>query len=129
MSLGTCTAKAPVVNEERERIVYLEELNRALMESLERVESLFDFVGQNDVTVETDQILASLFSEARNMIKVQGIALALVNPVNFQFKINRVVPQRKKSWVRREMKAQIECGIFSWVLRLCSCHCTRILTW
>ncbi|KPL07638.1 hypothetical protein AMJ86_03685 [bacterium SM23_57] len=117
MSLGTCTARAPIQNETQDRIVYLEELNLALMESLERIESLFDFAGRNDLTVEADQIFESLFSEARNLVKVQGVALTLVNPADFRFEVSRVVPQRRKGWAKREINAQIDCGIFSWVLK------------
>jgi serine phosphatase RsbU (regulator of sigma subunit) len=117
MSLGTCTALLPVVDETGQRIKYLEDLNRALVESLERIESLFDFVGRNDLTAETDQIFDILFSEARSLVKVQGIALSLVDPSDYQFEVTRVVPQKKKAWAKREIASQIDCGIFSWVLK------------
>ncbi len=117
MSLGTCTAQLKTIDEQEERIAYLEELNRALVESLERVEALFDFVGRNDVTTETDRILDSLFSEARNLLQVQGLALAMVDPSDYQFRISRVVPRNRTSWVKQEMRAQIDCGIFPWVLK------------
>jgi len=117
MSLGTCTGQLPVEDKTRHRITYLENLNRALVESLERVEALFDVVGRNDLTAETDQIFEVLFSEARNMAKVQGMALCLVNPDNFQFEVTRVVPQKKKTWAKHEILSQIDCEIFSWVLK------------
>jgi serine phosphatase RsbU (regulator of sigma subunit) len=117
MSLGTCTALLPVADETGQRIKYLEELNQALIESLERIESLFDFAGRNDLTAETEQIFDILCSEARKLVKVQGVALSLVNQSDYRFEVSRAVPQKKKAWAKREINSQIDCGIFSWVLK------------
>jgi len=117
MSLGTYSSLSQAKDQTHQRIAYLEEVNRALMESLERIEALFDFVGRNDLTNETEQVFDALVSEARNLLEVKGSALALVNPSDHKFVICRVMPKKKKAWAAREIAAQIECGIFSWVLK------------
>jgi sigma-B regulation protein RsbU (phosphoserine phosphatase) len=117
MSLGTCISLLTSREQSKQRIAYLEELNQALMESLERIEALFDFVGRNDLTTETNQIFDALFTEARSLLQVKGLALALVNPSDHRFEISRVVPHSKKTWARREILAQIDSGIFPWVLK------------
>lgn len=53
MSLGTCIGQLPVEDKTRQRIAYLEKLNRALVESLERVEALLHAAGHGELTRRT----------------------------------------------------------------------------
>lgn len=107
-------------NEEalKERIRYLEEVNRWNLDALNLAISIGDF---HNTISPLELNPKTIFDSARNYLlrltAFKAIALFLVDEADFEFKLAGCQPESGAEEVQEEIDHQIQEGVFSWALR------------
>ena len=102
----------------RRRVNVLEEANRAIQESVDRITRLSVFSGQLDRSLTITDVGDLLFEELQKILPAEVMLLALVDPVEQSFRPFRVAPAAEAPAAQREMEAQIASGMFGWAVGL-----------
>ena len=92
------------------------EQNSALLELIDKIEHLGQFQDRIDFPSTIGQIWEIFLADVRSLIKVEVCALFLVDDVTHEFALEYAFPEDKKTICKKEVKYQIECGIFSWII-------------
>jgi signal transduction histidine kinase len=104
------------LSEARARVAFLEECNRAVLESLTRIEALSAFQEQLEACRDAEQIGERLAQEIRSLLPVKACALFQVDPATHEFALRAVWPRTAAAAAGLEQRAQVECGVFAWVV-------------
>ena len=102
----------------RRRVNVLEEANRAIQESVDRITRLSVFSGQLDRSLTITDVGDLLFEELQTILPAEVMLLALVDPAEHSFRPFRVAPPAAAPAAQREMEAQIASGMFGWAVGL-----------
>lgn len=89
----------------------------ALIQLVDKIEQLGQFQDKIDFPASVQQIWVAFLEDIRNLIEVEGCALFLVDELSQEFTLTHVEPRALKEICQSESNAQIELGIFSWVLK------------
>jgi diguanylate cyclase (GGDEF)-like protein len=95
----------------------MNENQSALIQLVDKIEQLGQFQDKIEFPASVRQIWAAFLEDVRNLIAVEGCALFLVDETTQEFSLTAVEPKSLAAVCQDESNAQIEYGIFSWVLR------------
>ncbi len=104
------------LGEAKARVTFLEECNRAVLDSLARIEALSLFQERLETCRDPELIGDLVAKEVRTLLPVKVCALFQVEPASFEFALRTVSPRTAEAMVRLEQAAQVECGVFAWVV-------------
>jgi signal transduction histidine kinase len=102
----------------RRRVSVLEEANRAIQESVDRITRLAGFAQGLDRSVNIEDISALVFEEVRGILPQDVMLLALVNPDGQDFRPVAGEPADRMAGLHRELDAQCASGMFAWAIGL-----------
>ena len=100
------------------RVAVLEEANRAIHESMERVTRLSRFSEGLDRIGSLEDVADLLFAEMRGILPVECQVLAALGPADPEYRAVRVEPAALEDSAAQEMALQIDAGMFDWAARL-----------
>jgi diguanylate cyclase (GGDEF)-like protein len=89
----------------------------ALLELVDKIEQLGQFQDKVDFPASIQQIWETFLEDARHLIAVEGCALFMVDEDTQEFVLTRTAPEAINVQCRKEIDLQIECGIFSWMVK------------
>ncbi|MFO7706997.1 MAG: sensor domain-containing diguanylate cyclase [Desulfobacterales bacterium] len=89
----------------------------ALIQMVDKIEQLGQFQDKIEFPASIRQIWETFLEDIRSLIEVEGCALFLVDETTQEFNLAYVEPQSLGDACQDESNAQIECGIFPWVLK------------
>jgi diguanylate cyclase (GGDEF)-like protein len=89
----------------------------ALLELIDKVELLGQFQDRVELPATTARIWDAFLGDARNLVDIEGGALFLVDGSSQEFVLDQALPSAEAAAYRKEIDAQIESSIFSWVLK------------
>ncbi|MCU0559191.1 MAG: sensor domain-containing diguanylate cyclase [Desulfobacterales bacterium] len=95
----------------------MNENQSALIQLVDKIEQLGQFQDKIEFPASVQQIWEAFLNDVRNLIEVEGCALFLVDEVTQEFGLSCVEPPSVRAACQEESDAQIECGIFPWVLK------------
>ena len=99
-----------------ERMAVLQSGYQAILEFIDKMEQLIQFQDRIDIPSNIEQIWSVLLEDIRSLISIEACALFLVDEDSYEFVLNNVSPGEKESICRDEIRLQIECDMFSWVI-------------
>ena len=102
----------------RRRVSVLEEANRAIQESIDRITRLASFAQGLDRSLSIGEITRLLFEEVRGILPQEAMLLALVDGEAQEFRLVGAEPADRAAEARREMEAQCASGMFGWAIGL-----------
>jgi signal transduction histidine kinase len=102
----------------RRRVAVLEEANRAIQESLDRITRLSRFSEGLERSLNIADVGELLFEEVREILPCEVMLLALVDRANQAFQPVKVDPATATATAQLEMEAQIASGLFGWAVGL-----------
>ena len=100
-----------------ERIQYLEEINRFVLDALEMAASLGDFQTSINKLQEPSVILNETRIRIERLIQFQVIAFFLVDETDNDFSLFSCEPDKYNSYMKNEVDFLIDNGTFAWILR------------
>ena len=100
---------------ELENHIKTKEKESALLEFIDKIETLIQFQDKIPSPSEIDQIWDVFHGDIVKLLQINVCALFLVNETH-EFAVRNVSPVEKKKLCRDELYAQIDCGVFSWVM-------------
>ncbi len=100
------------------RVAVLEEANRAIQESMERVTRLSRFSEGLDRIAGVEDVADLLFVEMRGILPVTWQLLATRGPADAVYRIIQLEPNGCAAEAEQEMAAQIGAGMFDWAAGL-----------
>jgi signal transduction histidine kinase len=100
------------------RVAVLEEANRAIRDSMDRMARLSSFSEGLDRIVNLEDVADLLFGEMRGILPVTFLLLAVTDPADPPYRAVRVEPAEAAAEAAGEMAAQIRSGMFDWAMRL-----------
>ena len=100
-----------------ERIQYLEEINRFVLDALEMAASLGDFQTSINKLQEPSVILNETRIRIERLIQFQVIAFFLVDETDNDFSLFSCEPDKYSSYMKNEVDFLIDNGTFAWILR------------
>ncbi len=89
---------------------------QAVLEFIDKMEQLGKLQDRVDITSSINPIWQLMLNEIRNLIDVDVCALFMVNEDSNEFDLQGVWPDHKEADCEEEVRLQIECGTFSWVI-------------
>ena len=89
----------------------------ALIELIDKIEQLGQFQDRIDSPATVDQIWDVFLADIRNLIEIEVCALFLVEEGSQEFILQQAAPKDKGKLCRDEINYQIECDIFSWIVK------------
>jgi diguanylate cyclase (GGDEF)-like protein len=89
----------------------------ALLELIENIERLGQFQDRLDFPSSVNQIWKAFLVDVQNLIEIEVCALFLVDENTNEFILKYAVPEDNARLCRKEIDLQIECGIFSWIVK------------
>lgn len=95
----------------------MNENQSALIQLVDKIEQLGQFQDKIEFPASVQQIWEAFLNDIRNLIEVEGCALFLVDETTQEFELSCVEPQSIRAACQDESDAQIEYGIFPWVLK------------
>ncbi|MDY6973584.1 MAG: ATP-binding protein [Thermodesulfobacteriota bacterium] len=98
------------------RVAFLQDGYQAILEFIDKMESLIQFQDKVDTPSSISQIWRVFLANIRNLIKIEVCALFLVEEKTNEFFLKDVSPQDKEPICQKEIDFQIECGAFSWIM-------------
>jgi len=105
------------IYELKERIHYLEKINRLTLDALDTVGSLGDF--QRNISNLDDR--SNILDEARErvlkLLPLQAVAFFLIDESTSEFYLATCTPEKFSDSVQKEVDNAIETGTFAWALR------------
>jgi K+-sensing histidine kinase KdpD len=88
-----------------------------LIELIDKIEQLGQFQDRVEFPATVERIWEAFLKDARNLIDIEGCALFLVGDPSQGFALSQAQPAGEGAAYRKEIEAQIEYGIFPWVLK------------
>lgn len=88
-----------------------------LIELIDKVEQLGRFQDRVEFPATVERIWEAFLKDARDLIDIEGCALFLVGDPSQGFSLSQAQPAADAAAYRKEIEAQIEYGIFPWVLK------------
>jgi diguanylate cyclase (GGDEF)-like protein len=89
----------------------------ALIEMIDKIEALSLFQDKVEIPASIETIWEIFLEHIRNLIAVDGCALFMVDDASHEFRLSSTAPAGLKSVFQKEIDAQIEYGIFSWIVK------------
>lgn len=89
----------------------------ALIDLIEKIEQLGQFQDKIEFPATLRQIWDVFLADVRNLIAVEGSALFMVQDSTQEFQLTDFTEDHLEPIFRKEIEAQIECGIFSWIVK------------
>ena len=105
------------VKESKNDIPFLRKNYQAILDFNEKMEQFGQFQDKVDITSNIHQLWNVLLNDIKELIDLEVCALFLVDEITHAFILNSVSPEGKGQICREELDCQIECGIFSWILK------------
>ena len=90
---------------------------QSILDFIEKLESLSQFQDRVDIPYSIPQIWRVFLNDLKQLIKVEVCALFLVDERTFEFVLREVEPEGKEGVCQKELDLQIECGVFSWIIK------------
>ncbi|RLA92621.1 MAG: hypothetical protein DRG25_06025, partial [Deltaproteobacteria bacterium] len=90
---------------------------QSILDFIEKLESLSQFQDRVDIPYSIPQIWRVFLNDLKQLIKVEVCALFLVDERTFEFVLREVEPEGKEGVCQKELDLQIECGVFSWIMK------------
>jgi len=109
--------KEETVNTLEERVRYLEEVNRWILDSLDIMASLGDFQSSVRFQKESSSILAACWPHLKRLMAFHSMAFWLVDETEKDFVPAACHPASWQSQLQEEVDIQIEEGTFAWALK------------
>jgi signal transduction histidine kinase len=106
----------PQLEASRRRVLDLERGNQAMRQLLDKIEALAQFQEQIDRPTDLDRIWQACRGEIEQHVQVRMSALCLVDETTHEFRLQEVRPAADREVCQREIDAQIECGMFAWII-------------
>ncbi|MFH1624599.1 MAG: ATP-binding protein [Pseudomonadota bacterium] len=100
----------------KDRIRFLEGSNLAILESLDRIESLTDFQQKVNPLQNVESIYQNFLREIVGLIETEACSLFLVDDETSEFCFKIAMPREAEDACRKEVDAQIESGVLAWVV-------------
>jgi len=88
-----------------------------LIELIDKVEHLGRFQDRVELPAPVERIWEAFLKDARELIDIEGCALFRVGDPSQGFALSQAEPAGEAAAYRKEIDAQIEYGIFPWVLK------------
>jgi diguanylate cyclase (GGDEF)-like protein len=88
-----------------------------LIELIDKVEQLGRFQDRVELPATVERIWEAFLKDARELIDIEGCALFRVGEPSQGFSLSQAQPAADAAVYRKEIEAQIEYGIFPWVLK------------
>ena len=95
----------------------MEPSRTTLIELTDKIEQLGQFQDRVEFPATVERIWGAFLKDARNLIDIEGCALFLVGDPSQGFALSQAQPAGEGAAYRKEIEAQIEYGIFPWVLK------------
>ncbi len=89
----------------------------ALIELIDKIEQLGQFQDKVEFPASTERIWEIFLQDIRTLIDIEGCALFLVDEATMDFRLAHASPAGLAPLCQKELDAQIEYGIFSWILK------------
>ncbi|MFB3819144.1 MAG: sensor histidine kinase [Candidatus Methylomirabilales bacterium] len=102
----------------RRRVAVLEEANRAIQESLDRITRLSAFSEGLDRSGSVEDVGCVLFEEMRGILPARAMLLALLDADGRAFRPLRAEPAEAEAAVREDLQAQAASGVLAWAVGL-----------
>ena len=102
----------------RQRVSVLEEANRAIQESIDRITRLSSFSEGLDRSISAGEVADLLFEEVRGILPLENLLLALVDSTGQEFRPVKVDPATISALAAQELAAQVASGMFGWAVGL-----------
>ena len=102
----------------RQRVSVLEEANRAIQESIDRITRLSSFSEGLDRSISAGEVADLLFEEVRGILPLENLLLALVDSTGQEFRPVKVDPAIISALAAQELAAQVASGMFGWAVGL-----------
>lgn len=99
------------------RVASLEKRYQAVLEFIDKMEDMSRLQDKIDITSNISQIWKIFSGEIQNSIKMDGCALFMVDENTFEFTLKHVSPLTVGPACQQEITLQIECGMFSWIVK------------
>lgn len=93
----------------------VKEKESALLDFIDKIETLIQFQDKIPSPSELDQIWDIFHEDITSLLRITVCGLFLVNETH-EFTLRKVSPAEEKERCRDELYAQIDCGVFSWVI-------------
>lgn len=101
---------------ELERLKRVESGYQAVLQFLERMEELNHFQERIDLPAGISQIWETFLGDIHGLIRLETCALFLVDDQTGEFSLENVSPEHAGDLCREELRLQVECGVFPWIL-------------
>ena len=95
----------------------LEKGYQAVLEFIDKMEEISQIQDKIDITSNISQIWKLFLHEIQNSIKMDGCALFMVDEKSFEFTLKSASPRTIGNACQQEIDMQIECGMFSWIVK------------
>lgn len=95
----------------------MSENRNALIELIDKIERLGQFQDRIEFPSSVKEIWNAYLADVHNLIEIEVCALFLVDENTREFVLKYAVPEDDAKLCRKEIDLQIECGIFSWVIK------------
>lgn len=100
----------------RQRVAVLEEANRSVQDSLDRITRLSAFSEGLDHSAGLDDVSALLFEEVHAILPVDALLMDLVDREGREFHPAYTSPDPRAAEARAALEAQVASGVFGWVV-------------
>lgn len=98
------------------RVAFLQKGYQAVLEFIGEMEELSQFPDKIDMPSNMNEIWKAFLDHVLNLIKTEVCALFLVDQDTHEFTLNGVSPVHKGPICQKELKFQIESGMFPWII-------------
>jgi len=98
-------------------IIQLEKGYQAILEFIDQMDEISQLQDKIDITANINQIWTVFLHEIQNSIKMEGCALFMVDDESHEFVLKSALPLSVGSVCQNEIEHQIECGMFSWIIK------------
>ncbi len=100
----------------RERVEYLEDMNRRLITILEMLVSSGEFYARINNSQNPSAIIHATFTQLSRLLPFEAMGLLTVNETDQDFILSECEPQSKKISIQKEVDSKIMKGEFAWAL-------------
>ncbi|MGQ9569265.1 MAG: ATP-binding protein [Thermodesulfovibrionales bacterium] len=100
----------------RERIDYLEDMNRRLISILEMLVSCGEFYARINNSQNPSAIIHATFTQLSRLLPFEAMGLLTVNETDQDFILSECKPQSKKMSIQKEVDSKIMKREFAWAL-------------
>lgn len=105
------------IGSDEKTIAVMEKGYQAVLEFIDQIEEISQLQDKIEITANINQIWHVFFHELRNSIKMEGCALFMVDEQSHEFVLKSASPRSMDIAFQNEIEHQIECGMFSWIIK------------